>query len=345
MTMMTKGFAALCVGALLCLAPAEAAAQQGRHAVIIQGASGEPGFAKQHRGWLDQLAATLRDKFKLTPAELTVMAEEAREGELRATSENVRATFTRLASSLQSTDVLFVMLIGHGTADTTSAKFNLVGPDLAVEDWKTVLAPIKARVVFVNSSSASFPFAAGLTGDRRIIITSTSTIAQRYATMFADAFIQALNADAADLDKNARISMWEAFFYSSRLVKQYFEQKGQLVTERPLLEDNGDGKGRDAMSPTGDDGTLSTMTYLDAAQGGKAADPALQMLFQKQEILTEQVTELKKKKATMPPAEYDVAWEKLMIELATVGAEIRAKGGLSTPATPNARALAVEADG
>ena len=145
--------------------------------------------------------------------------------------------------------------------------------------------------------------------------------------MFADAFVQALNADAADLDKNTRISMWEAFFYASRVVKQYYEQKGQLATERPLIEDNGDGVGREALSATGEDGTLSTMTYLDAVVEARPTDPALQMLLQKQELLTIQIDELKRKKASMPPAEYDSAWEKLMIELATVGSEIRAKSG------------------
>lgn len=321
---MKSAFLVLCI---LAATPTVALAQPARHAVLIQGASGEPLFAKQHRGWLDQMVTTLRDKFKMTSSQLTVMAETAGDGELRATSENVRATFDRLSKTLQPSDVLFVMLIGHGTADVSGAKFNLVGPDLTVADWKAILAPIKARVVFVNSSSASFPFAAGLTADRRIIITSTSIISQRYATMFADAFIQALNADAADLDKNGRISMWEAFFYSSRMVKQYYEQKGQLATERPLIEDNGDGVGREAMSATGEDGTLSTMTYLDAVVEAKPTDPALQMLLQKQELLTLQVDELKRKKATMQPAEYEAAWEKLMIELATLGAEIRAKGG------------------
>ena len=58
--------------------------------------------------------------------------------------------------------------------------------------------------------------------------------------------------------------------------------KGLLVTERALLEDNGDGVGREAMSATGEDGTLATMTYLDAGVETKATDPALQMLFQKQ---------------------------------------------------------------
>lgn len=321
---MKNAYFALC---LLFFAPVLAEAQPARHAVLIQGASGEPQFATQHRGWLDQMAATLRDKFKMTPAQLTIMAEQAKDGELRSTAENVRTTFAALARTLQPADVLFVMLIGHGTADATGAKFNLVGPDLTVTEWSAILAPIKSRIVFVNSSSASFPFLAGLTGDRRIIITSTSLITQRFATTFADAFIQALNADAADLDKNKRISMWEAFFYASRVVKQYFEQKGLLVTERALIEDNGDGVGREAFSATGEDGTVATMTYLDAVVETKPTDPALQMLLQKQELLTIQVDDLKRQKAKMAPADYDAAWEKLMIELATVGAEIRAKGG------------------
>jgi len=321
---MKTAILAVCI---LACGPIGAFAQPARHAVLIQGASGEPQFATQHRGWLDQLAATFREKFKMGPSQLTVMAEQAGPGELRATAENVRATFDGLAKTLQPSDVLFVMLIGHGTADASAAKFNLVGPDLTVADWKAVLAPIKSRVVFVNSSSASFPFAAGLTGDRRIVITSTSMASQRFATVFADGFAQALNADAADLDKNGRTSIWEAFFYASRIVKQYYEQKGLLATERALIEDNGDGIGREALSATGEDGTLSTMTYLDAGVEAKPTDPALQMLFQKQELLTMQIDELKRKKATMPPAEYDAAWEKLMVELATVGAEIRAKGG------------------
>jgi hypothetical protein len=318
---------ALLVFCALVVAPAVAAAQPARHPVLIQGASGEPQFAKQHREWLDQMAATLRDKFGMTPAQVTVMAEEAGTGELRATAENVRSTFTRLAATLQPSDVLFVMLIGHGTGDGAAAKFNLVGPDLTVTDWNGVLAPIKSRLVFVNSSSASFPFAAGLTGDRRIIITSTSTASQKYATVFPDAFVQALNAPAADLDKNDRVSIWEAFFYASRVVKQHFEKQGLLVSERSLIEDNGDGVGREAFAATGEDGTLSTMTYLDAVVEAKPTDPALQMLLQKQELLTIQIDDLKRKKASMPPADYDTAWEALMIELATLGAEIRSKGG------------------
>ncbi len=51
------------------------------------------------------------------------------------------------------------------------------------------------------------------------------------------------------------------------------------------------------------------------------------MLLQRQELLTQQVDELRRTKAAMPAAQYEAAWEKLMVDLATLGAEIRKKGG------------------
>lgn len=311
----------------LSLVASAAAAQPSRHVVLIQGASGEPQFATQHRGWLDQVASAMKDGYGIAPDHIHLLTEQPKDGERRATAEEVRATFARLASTTTATDIVFVFLVGHGTGEGAAAKFNLIGPDLTVAEWSALLTPIKGRVVFVNTASVSFPFAAGLTGDRRIIITSTAQPAQRYATIFAGSFAQALTAPQADLDKDGRTSIWEAFTYASRLQKEHFEQKGLLSTERALIEDNGDGVGRDAASVTGDDGMLATMTYLDAKVEARPTDPALQMLLQRQDLLTQQVDELRRKKPTMPSAEYDAAWEKLMIELATLGAEIRKKGG------------------
>jgi len=313
---------------LLCSAlVTDTAAQTTRHVVLVQGVSGEPQFAEQHRGWLDEVVTALREGFRIDADHLTVLAERPGAGERRATADEVRTTFARIARDATAGDVVFVMLIGHGSGDGAEAKFNLIGPDLTVAEWNDLLTPIAGRVVFVNAASGSFPFLAGLTGDRRIIITATAQPAQRYATIFAGSFARALAAPEADLDKNGRISIWEAFTYASRLQKEHFDQQGLLVTERALIEDNGDGKGRDAATATGDDGMLATMTYLDAVVEARPTDPALQMLLQQQEIMTQQVDALRRRKASMPPAEYEAAWEKLMVELATLGAEIRKKGG------------------
>ena len=50
-----------------------------------------------------------------------------------------------------------VLLVGHGTVDGESAKFNLVGPDLDVGDWGALVDRLPGQVVFVNSSAALHP--------------------------------------------------------------------------------------------------------------------------------------------------------------------------------------------
>jgi hypothetical protein len=37
-----------------------------------------------------------------------------------------------------------------------------VGPDLSVSEWNGLLTPIPGRLVFVDATSSSFPFLAGL---------------------------------------------------------------------------------------------------------------------------------------------------------------------------------------
>ena len=63
---------------------------------------------------------------------------------------------------------------------------------------------------------------------------------------FSRYFIRAFREESADLDKNGRISVWEGFAFASAGVKRHYQQRGQLSTERALLDDNGDGVGRSA---------------------------------------------------------------------------------------------------
>ena len=73
------------------------------------------------------------------------------------------------------------------------------------------------------------------------------------------------------------------------------------------------------------DGTLASLTFIDAVVASRPADPELQQMVQKQEQLVMQLDALKKKKATMKPEEYQPAWEALIIELATVSREVRSR--------------------
>jgi len=314
------------VWGVVAAASAVPALAQSRQAVIVQGASGEPQYAKQHRAWVDELASVLRDQFGYDADAVTILVEQAGPGETRATADNVKAVFGRLAASLQPSDQLLIVMIGHGTAQGQDAKFNLVGRDLTVAEWSALLAPIQATVAVVDTTSGSFPYLAGLAGDGRVIVTATNSPAQQYHTVFPDAFIRALTDPDADQDKNSRISMLEAFTHASRLVGEHYERNGTMATETAVIDDTGDGTGRLA-SAEPSPGSPAALWYLNAPPVATSTDPELQALLTRQQALTDQVDDLRRRRPTMTEEDYTRQFEALLTELAEVSREVRRRSG------------------
>ena len=218
-----------------------------RYAVVITGASGGQVYAEKYDKWRISFLATLKQTFNYPDDHVFVLAEGESRNVLRSTRDNVRRIFAGLRGRLASDDLLLVILIGHGTTgEDDEAKFNLVGPDLKSAEWAELLKSIPARIVFVNTTGGSFPFMRRVAGPGRIVLTATDSAAQQFETVFPEFFLKAFDDPAADEDKNGRVSIWEAFSYASAAVRRWFEQHGQLSTERPLLDDNGDGVGREA---------------------------------------------------------------------------------------------------
>ena len=211
------------------------------------------------------------------------------------------------------------------SVDGEDAKFNLVGPDLSATDWADLLKPLPGRLVFVNTTGASFPFLQKLAGRGRVILTATDSAAQQFETVFPEYFVNAFNDAAADTDKDGRVSLWEAFTFASASVRQWFEQKGQLPTERPLLDDTGAGIGREALNP-GTDGQTASATFLEPEPAAAVdASTPIGSLQKRRAELEAQIEELKTRKPTLPPDQYQAELERLLLELARVMQQIRAK--------------------
>jgi len=297
-----------------------------RYALIVTGAAGGEAYEQKYLKWRVAFASTLREKFHYAPERMIVLAQSESDGVQMATREKVRRAFIDLRKRLNKDDQLLVLLIGHGTSlDGEEAKFNLVGPDLTATEWADLVKPIPGRVIFVDTTGASFPFLRRMAGRNRVVLTATDSAAQQFETVFPEYFLKAFDDVAADLDRNNRVSVWEAFTYASAGVRQWFEQKGQLPTERPLLDDTGAGVGREALNP-GTDGAVARVTYLqpDAALA-LPADTAVAVLVKRRAELETQLEELKARKESTPPAQYDADLEKLLIEIARVSVQIRTK--------------------
>ena len=307
--------------ALICALPSKAVADE-RYALIVTGASGGQEYAQQYEQWTSSLQRVLQGRMKIDAANITVLTETAAAAR-RSTAENVRRAIAGVSKRMTASDLLFVVLIGHGTYDGVDAKFNLVGPDLESAEWASLVEGLPGRIVLVNTSSASFPFIERVTGERRIVITATDSVAQRFDTIFPDYFIKAFEDEQADLDKNGRVSIWEAFTAAAGGVRRHYQQRGQLATERPLLDDNGDGRGRDAVE-AGNDGSAASRTYLDQQTANAApTDDVLLDLLQKRAVIEGEIDELKLRRSFMQPPEYQKEFERLMIELSRIGRAVR----------------------
>jgi hypothetical protein len=289
-----------------------------KFAVIINGAAGEAAYAKQFEQWTTELRTALSDRFGFGGTNLIVLP--------RATAEQVKTTFTQLKSQLETNNVVFVFLIGHGSFDGKESKFNLVGPDLAATDYNALLSALPTkRVVVLNMASASGEFVKSLSAKGRIVITATKSGQETNATRFPGFFIAALNAPDADTDQDGHTSLLETFVYANRLTADFYTRAGRLATEHALLEDNGDGVGREKAEAG--EGLLARATYLDSlSMGEAAANATTSRLLKERTRLEAEIEQLIARKDNLPEPEYEATLERLFIELAKVNRSIKQAG-------------------
>jgi hypothetical protein len=307
----------LLLGSAVC-AQKKTPSDPNKFAVIVNGAGGDPAYAKQFEDWTAELRSALSDRFGFDVKNLTVLSN--------AKATDVRDTFTQLKSRLDATNVLFVFLIGHGSFDGKESKFNLVGPDLAASEYNTLLSALPTkRVVVLNMASASGEFVKSLSAKGRIIITATKSGQETNATRFAGFFIAALRAPDADTDQDGHISVLEAFVYANRLTADFYTRAGRLATEHALLDDNGDGVGREKAEAG--EGLLARATYLDSLSIDEAAATAATgKLLKERTRLEGEIEQLIARKENMPEAEYEATLERLFIDLAKVNRSIKQAG-------------------
>ncbi len=320
------------LGAMLAggLAPAPLSAREpvsarDQYVLVVSGASGGAAFREKHARWRDALVTALRGLPGFDDTHLIVLAETPGPGVGRASRAGVRQAVDRLAGLMGDDAVLHVVLIGHGSFDGVAAKFNLVGPDLEAEEWDRWLGALPGRLVFVNTSSSSFPFLRRLSAPGRIVITATESAVQRYDTVFPQLFIDSLSDAAADEDRDGRVSVLEAFEFAGFGVRQWYRQRGRLATERALIDDNGDGLGREAGQP-GPDGPVAARLHVGAGPGQLPAavtDPAAAALMARRAALEEAVHALKAARPRMRAEAYLADLERTLIDLARVSRQLR----------------------
>jgi hypothetical protein len=179
---------------------------------------------------------------------------------------------------------------------------------------------------------------------------------EQNAPKFAEFFLRALESADGDLDKNGRVSVYEAFQFAAQGVAGLYRQAGKLATEHALLDDTGDGVGhpppgepeprRPAEGEAGAaarpvveaaaDGGLARATYFDSLPQQEAGgDSVLAKWIEERMRLEGAIEQLKGRKPGLAPTEYATQLEKMLVDLARLGRSIRNRRGAGSAGLPS----------
>lgn len=311
-----------------CLAEEVRKATRNVDVIVVLGASGTEEYGKRFK--------EAADAWQAACAKAAVKCDVLGGGKDK--EDDVKLLEERLkAEHAKTTGALWLVLIGHGTFDGREAKFNLRGADVTPTQLAAWLKPLKREIVFIDTASASAPFAKAVAGPNRICVSSTKSADEFFYARFGEFFAKAIGGlSEADVDQDKQVSVLEAFLFSSKQVAEFYETDGRLATEHSIIDDNGDGIGTraevfqgvvagktaDGSKPDGDRARQVGLVLSD--EDAKLTDAARA----KRDEIERSIRALADKKAKMPEVEFYREMEKLMLDLA------RIYGGESTPNGP-----------
>ena len=145
---------------------------------MITGASGGEQYAKKYDAWRTAFTTTLREKFHYPPERIIVLGgvRGRRRRRLRR-ARTCSAALGDLRARMTKDDQLLVLLIGHGTSTGRrrgEVQSRRPRPERRASGPSSI-RPIPGRLVFVDTTAASFPFLRQLAGRGRIVLTATDS--------------------------------------------------------------------------------------------------------------------------------------------------------------------------
>ena len=158
-----------------------------------------------------------------------------------------------IAKNSQPMDAIWLVLLGHASYYKGRSEFNVQGRDFDAQDLASWLKPIQRheRVLF-----CTFPVSGmwlkPLRDDRAVTIAAADG-SEFTATEMPYALARVLSGkqetqELADIDKDGWISLLDLYLATNLEIHGRFRSLERLQSEHALLDDNGDGIGRELQS-------------------------------------------------------------------------------------------------
>ncbi|HEY0942380.1 MAG TPA: hypothetical protein VGE08_19970 [Steroidobacter sp.] len=299
--------AASIASCLLGALPASAAT----YTVVVAGLGGEPAYEQKFREHAATVATAAEQAAGSKQNVISLSGDEAK-------ATNIRREIKALSERMKHEDAAVVVLIGHGSYDGETYRFNLPGPDLTDTELAQLFDSLPARdQLIINATSASGAVIERWQKPRRVVITATKSGGERTATRFAQYWAQAVASDAADTNKDQIVTAAEAYAFATNQVEAAFKAETAMATEHARMQ--GDAAGRFTLARLGNAALMPD-------------NPEVAALLSQRGLIEQDLNRVRDQRAALPENQYYDQLEEVLVRLALLQKEIDSKsGGVATP--------------
>lgn len=280
------------------------------YAVVVTGLGGNPDYQASFDNSTTTLAKALNTLNNTDELIMTLGPEATREDIISAIDSQSQRM---LSTGVSSEDYFVLMLVGHGTADAQTWRFNNKGPDLTTDDLVAVLngVPTSQQLV-VLAASASGATLETLSQLGRVLVTATKSAGEVNAVRFPEYLADAVESDNADYDRNEILTIAEAYRFARTRTDEYYEQQNLLASEHSRL--------------MGENASEYAVALLGSLKNSKD-DPVVASLLEDRLVLERAFKELKTRKADMNTDIYYDELEQLLVSIARLQQSIDEASG------------------
>ena len=151
-----------------------------------------------------------------------------------AVKAEVRAA---VESGRRAGGALWLVLEGHGYARREDGYFALRGGDVSGSEIRGWLEVGNGPVVSVLGFSSGGAMVKALSGKGRVVLSGAATAGEENRIRFGRFLSEAWGREEADEDGDQQVSLLEAALYATRRTRDWYEEKGRILTEHAVWAD------------------------------------------------------------------------------------------------------------
>lgn len=232
-------------GACLLALSVAAAEGSGPRFWIVAGLAGDAERAERYLATVTRLRDALRQQFGISEGDVRLLFDRGANGIPACDEGALLRELEAIGQASAAGRPLWLILVGQAATGKGEAQFHLPGRDATARQMGEKLSAAKAgsSLVILLTHTASGAFLEALAGPNRLLVAASAPGQEDNETEFPHLLAEVLaRPQEADADGNGTLSVAEMVRATSARVEGWYRERGLVVTERAVVDGNGDGK-------------------------------------------------------------------------------------------------------